>query len=183
VVNGKSDPALRLGRWDDVRWLQFLIDVLGAPAYRELAAAPELLALLRPILGGEPELHQGDVCRLVSPGAVDLTTPPHQDAAYIKDPAGVWAVWLPLGDCPRALGPLALLPGTHRDGLRPHAKVDRGGDTVVGTAVPASAPWRTADLAAGDVILFSSLTVHCALPNVTADRLRVSVDYRYRRAR
>ncbi len=183
VVNGKSDPKLRFGRWDDVRWLQFLIDVLGAPEYRELAAAPELLALLRPILGGEPELHVGDVCRLVSPGAVDLTTPPHQDAAYLKDAAGVWTAWMALGDCPRALGPLALLPGTHRDGLRPHAQVERGGDKVVGTVVPATAPWRTADLAAGDVILFSSLTVHCALPNVTADRLRVSVDYRYRRAR
>ena len=26
----------------------------------------------------------------------------------------------------------------------------------------------------GDVILFSSLTVHCALPNITADQLRVA---------
>ncbi len=183
VVEGKSDPALRLGRWDDPRWLAFLGDVLGSQAYRELAAAPELLALLRPILGGEPQLHVGDVCRLVSPGAVDLTTPPHQDAAYLADAHEVWTAWLPLGPCPIALGPLAVLPGSHREGVRPHAAVERGGDQVIGTEVPAEAPWCSAALAAGDVILFSALTVHCALPNRTADQLRVSVDFRYRRAR
>ncbi|KAB2887507.1 MAG: phytanoyl-CoA dioxygenase family protein, partial [Kofleriaceae bacterium] len=42
------------------------------------------------------------------------------------------------------------------------------------------APWHAADLAAGDVLFFSALTIHRALPNVTADQLRVSVDYRYR---
>ncbi len=183
VVDGKSDPALRLGRWDDRRWLEFLGEVLGSSAYRELAAAPELLALLRPILGGDPELHVGDVCRLVSPGAIDLTTPPHQDAAYLADAHEVWTAWLPLGPCPVELGPLALLPGSHREGVRPHAAVERGGDQVIGTEVPADAPWCSADLAAGDVILFSALTVHCALPNLTLDQLRVSVDFRYRRAR
>ena len=183
VVDGKSDPALRLGRWDDSRWLEFLGEVLGSQAYRELAAAPELLALLRPILGGEPQLNVGDVCRLVSPGAIDLTTPPHQDAAYLADAHEVWTAWIPLGPCPIELGPLALLPGSHREGVRPHAAVERGGDQVVGTDVPADAPWRSASLAAGDVILFSALTVHCALPNLTRDQLRVSVDFRYRRAR
>jgi len=49
--------------------------------------------------------------------------------------------------------------------------------------VPDDAPWRSLDLEAGDVIVFSALTVHRALPNVTADQLRVSVDYRYRPAR
>lgn len=181
-VDGRSDPALRLGGWDDPRWLDFLAVVLASPACRALAAAPELLAVLRPILGGEPRLHVGDVCRLVSPGALDLATPPHQDAAYLPDALGVWTAWLPLGPCPLALGPLALLPGSHRHGLRPHAVVRSGRDQLIGTAVPDEAPWRSGDLALGDVLLFSSLTVHRALPNRTADRLRVSVDFRYRRA-
>ncbi len=180
VVDGRSDPTLRFGRWDDARWLAFLGVVLGSEAYRALAAAPEILALVRAIIDDEPHLHVGDVCRLVSPGAIDLTTPPHQDAAYLKDAKDVWTAWLPLGPCPIPLGPLALLPGSHRDGLRPHAEVARGSDRVVGTEIPHDAPWRSLDLAAGDVILFSSLTVHCALPNITADQLRVSVDFRYR---
>jgi hypothetical protein len=180
-VDGKSDPALRLGSWDDARWVAFLAEVAASPAYRELAAAPEITDLMRRLVGGEPRLHVGDVCRLVSPGALDLTTPPHQDAAYLKEADGVWTAWLPLEPCPRPLGPLALLPGSHTAGLMAHAPVTRGGP-LVGIDLPDDAPWRASDLELGDVIVFSSLTVHKALPNVTSDQLRVSVDYRYRRA-
>jgi hypothetical protein len=181
-VDGRSDPALRLGGWEDARWIDFLGEVAGSAAYRELAAAPEILEVMRVLVGGEPEVHVGDVCRLVSPGALDLTTPPHQDAAYLKQADGVWTAWLPVETCPRALGPLAVLPGSHTGGLRPHATVMRGGP-VVGLDIPDDAPWRSADLEVGDAIVFSSLTVHKALPNLTRDRLRVSVDFRYRRAR
>lgn len=179
LVDGRTDPSLRLGRWDDTRWLGFLQEVLPSHAYRELGAAPEILAALRQIMGSSPRLHVGDVCRLVSPQAPDLTTPPHQDAAYLQDADDVWTAWLPVGACPLELGPLSLLPGSHRQGLRPHANVDRNGP-VIGIDLPADLAWHSADLEAGDVLLFSALTVHRALPNVTADRLRVSVDYRYR---
>lgn len=174
-----SDPALRLGRWDDARWIEFLGEILPSEPCRALAAAPELLDVLRDVLGGEPEPHAGDVCRLVSPAAPELTTPPHQDAAYLKDAAAVWTAWISLGPCPRPLGPLAVWPGSHRFGLRAHAPVITGGG-VVGTDVPDDVPWAASDLEAGDVVFFSALTVHGALDNVTADRLRVSVDYRYR---
>jgi hypothetical protein len=174
-----TDPALRLGRWDDPRWIDFLVEILPSQPYRALAGTPELIAVLRDVLGGEPELHAGDVCRLVSPAAPELTTPPHQDAAYLKDAAAVWTAWFALGPCPRLLGPLAVWPGSHRLGLRPHAPVAVGGG-VVGTDVPDDATWAASDLEAGDVVLFSALTVHRALDNATADRLRVSVDYRYR---
>jgi hypothetical protein len=176
-----SDPALRLGRWDDPRWIEFLGEILPSPAYRALAAAPALLDVLRAVFDAEPEPHVGDVCRLVSPAAPELTTPPHQDAAYLKDAAAVWTAWLSLGPCPTPLGPLAVWPGSHRFGLRTHAPVIAGGG-VVGTDVPGDAAWAAGDLDAGDVVFFSALTVHCALENVTADRLRVSVDYRYRPA-
>jgi hypothetical protein len=174
-----SDPALRLGRWDDARWIEFLGEILPSEPYRALAAAPELLDVLRDVLDSEPEAYAGDVCRLVSPAAPELTTPPHQDAAYLKGAAGVWTAWFSLGPCPTPLGPLAVWPGSHRFGLRAHAPVIAGGG-VVGTDVPDDVQWAASDLEAGDVVLFSALTVHCALDNVTADRLRVSVDYRYR---
>lgn len=177
--DGATDPALGLGRWDDARWIGFLGEVLPSAPYRALAAAPALIGVLRDILGAEPEPHVGDVCRLVSPRAPALTTPPHQDAAYLADAADVWTAWLALGPCPRSLGPIAVWPGSHRLGLRGHAPVISGGG-VVGTDVPDDVAWAAGDLAAGDVVLFSALTVHCALDNVTADRLRVSADYRYR---
>lgn len=177
-VDGHSDPALRLGGWDDPRWVDFLAEVLAAPAFRALAIAPELLAAVEAVVGAAPELHVGDVCRLVSPGAHDLATPPHQDAAYVANADRVWTAWLPLGPCPRALGPLAFVPGSHLAGVRSHAVV--AGGVAVGLDLPADAPWQSADLDLGDVLLFSSHTIHRALPNLTPTRLRISVDYRYR---
>lgn len=176
---GTTDPALRFGRWDDTRWVGFLGEILGTAACRSVAEQPALVEIVADIIGAEPEVHAGDVCRLVSPGDPALTTPPHQDAAYLKDAEHVWTAWMALVPCPRELGPLAIWAGSNHGGLRAHAAVEAGGG-VVGTTVPDDVVWCTNDLALGDVVLFSALTVHRALDNVTADRLRVSVDYRYR---
>ena len=43
------------------------------------------------------------------------------------------------------------------------------------------ATWRTQDFKAGDVIVFHSLTMHCAFPNRTPDQVRISLDNRYQR--
>jgi ectoine hydroxylase-related dioxygenase (phytanoyl-CoA dioxygenase family) len=177
---GVTQPALKLGRADDARWFAFLAEVLPSDACRSLAEEPALLEVVRDILGAEIELHVGTVCRIVSPGDPALSTPPHQDAAYVKEPEYVWTAWIPLVSCPREMGPLAVWAGSNRGGLRPHGPVEPGGTDLGKAMVPADVVWTTGDLELGDVVLFSSLTVHRAMDNVTADRLRVSVDYRYR---
>ena len=108
--------------------------------------------------------------------APHLTTPPHQDHWYTGGTTNLWTAWIPLTDAPLELGPLAVLPGSHQGGLLPH----RGqGDGRQGVDVADDAAFAAAPLAAGDAILFNCLTVHRALPNVTPDRVRLSVDYRY----
>jgi ectoine hydroxylase-related dioxygenase (phytanoyl-CoA dioxygenase family) len=47
--------------------------------------------------------------------------------------------------------------------------------------VPDDAVWLASDLAPGDVLLFSGLTVHRALPHRSGRRLRISADFRFRR--
>ena len=121
--DGRSDPALRLGGSEDARWIDFLNEVMSSASFHALGRAPEILSLLRAIFGREPQSSAGDVCRLVSPGAVDLTTPPHQDASYL--PADVWAAWLPIEDCPLELGPLAILPDSHRCGILSQAILEK----------------------------------------------------------
>jgi len=105
-----------------------------------------------------------------------MATQPHQDGHYVRMIADFWTAWVPLGDCPRPLGPLALLAGSHHGGLREHSGE---GIVVGGVTVPDDAVWSTIDFRSGDVVLFRPHTVHCSLPNQSGDRLRLSADFRY----
>jgi ectoine hydroxylase-related dioxygenase (phytanoyl-CoA dioxygenase family) len=87
-------------------------------------------------------------------------------------------MWMPLVDCPAELGGLAVLAGSHTLGILPvHAATGAGGIGITTDKLGLS--WHTSNFAAGDILLFHSHTIHKALPNVTSNRLRISVDYRY----
>jgi hypothetical protein len=40
-------------------------------------------------------------------------------------------------------------------------------------------PWLTTNFDAGDTLFFPALTIHKAMPNLTEDRMRISLDNRY----
>jgi ectoine hydroxylase-related dioxygenase (phytanoyl-CoA dioxygenase family) len=170
--------GVRLGAYDDPRWIAFLQRVLPHPTFAAVRTAPGVIDVLTAILGAPPVPDAGDLCRVVSSDDPDHTTVAHQDRFYLPDGAPRWSVWVPLGACPLALGPLAVLPGSHRRGLLPHA-----GETAWRRAVDVAddAAWAALDLEHGDAIFFSWLTVHRALPNVSGRELRLSATFRYRR--
>ena len=147
--------------------------VLPSDELDRVRRAPNLLSTLQTILGRHvPE--QGDVVRCVSPG--DPPTPAHQDIQYLGLEPQRWVAWIPLSDCPKQLGPIALWLGSHRLGLLEH---DQSGLTPDAAE---KAQWASDDLACGDAILFDAKTVHKSLGN-RADRPRLSVDCRYARVR
>ncbi len=159
--------------YEDPRWLKLQQDLFPHPEFRALGEVPALLALLERVCGEPVMAGRGDICRLVMPQMAVQTTRPHQDHFYVGGSTAIWTAWMPLVDCPLALGPLAVLPGSHRDGFRHH------GEGYAGTDVAADAVWAAGDVGCGDVILFHCLTVHRAWPN-TSDRLiRASADFRY----
>src|SRR6266545_223622 len=145
---------------------------------RELAPSPEFVAL-----GADPSIYRvlestfgepvrggvGAVCRVTSPAASDLATPPHQDRHFIARSDAFWTVWIPLGDCPQRQGGLAVLPGSHREGLWAHALDDS-------VDVGAGAGWATTDYA------FPPTTATRPRPAVSAARCR-TVPRRGRRCR
>lgn len=176
LMDGVARQGIRLGAYDDPRWVAFLCEVLPLEAFRALGLHPRILGALERICDGPVAAHEGDLCRVVSPGSPDFTTLPHQDRHYVRATGELWTAWLPLGDCPLDLGPLAILRRSHLSGLMPHAGEGAGKQ---GVTIPEEATWAGEDLAAGDVIFFQGLTVHRALDNVTPDRLRFSLDYRY----
>ncbi|MBE7424949.1 MAG: phytanoyl-CoA dioxygenase family protein [Ideonella sp.] len=181
----RSPPCVRPGAaldgtgYDDPRWLELQQRVLPDPRFAAVGDHPELLRVIEILFGESPLTRRGDICRIALPGAPHLTTPPHQDHWYTGGSMNLWTTWIALSDAPLELGPLAVLPGSHRAGLLPHGGEGAGRQ---GVHVPDASEFAAAPLVAGDSILLNCLTVHCALPNLTRDRVRVSVDYRYQPA-
>jgi ectoine hydroxylase-related dioxygenase (phytanoyl-CoA dioxygenase family) len=132
-------------------------------------------AVLSTLFGAPPSPHRG-LCRVQSPGR---GTPAHQDDRYVGgEPGQVWTVWIPLGEAPMSLGPLAVWPRSHRLGLLPHdVKVGEG---FFSMRMPEEATWASEDFAPGDAVFFQRLTVHCSLDNVSERLARLSIELRYR---
>jgi ectoine hydroxylase-related dioxygenase (phytanoyl-CoA dioxygenase family) len=161
-IHGADDPAL----------VELQQAVAMLPEYDAIREHRAILERLRQLFGASVETKRGGVLRAVAPG--EPATPPHQDQFFMKDARRVWTVWIPLSDCPLRLGPLAVLAGSHRDGILSH----------VSNQVADPDPnlwWSTASMTQGDVLAFDGCTIHRACPNLTRDQTRFSIDFRYSR--
>lgn len=161
------------------------LDVYGQiqrlEAFHAFAHDEDLLGVMRQVVGETAFPHPLKISRIAFPAHYEVSTPPHQDYPNNQGSADLTAAWVPVGDCPRELGALAILRGSHRYGLRPLA-IHRGAgkrQAVLDPEMVERLHWVTTDFAIGDVLLFPSLTVHAALHNATEFNLRVSVDFRY----
>ena len=159
---------------DELTTLQVQIQLLDI--FRRIRIDPSITDVLERLFQSRPCEGYGDVCRIVAPDMLHRTTLPHQDHFFTKGSTSQWTVWIPVGACPGALGGLAVWPGSHREGLRAHERpIDEGHAMNVGPEII----WHSTNYRSGDVLMFNALTVHRARPNLTADRVRLSVDYRY----
>jgi len=175
MMRGIVTPgAVRDAPDSDLTALQVQIQLL--PTFRRLRADPSIAQALTAVMGSPPRAGFGDVCRIVPPNMLHRTTPPHQDHFYTRGSTSQWTVWIPVGACPVSLGGLVVWPGSHRDGLRAHDQPIEDGHAII---VEPEVVWHGASFRCGDVLMFNALTVHQARPNVTADQVRLSVDYRY----
>ena len=102
----------------------------------------------------------------------------HQDYRYVQGAIDTLSVWIPLADYSVDEGILSLIPGSHRSGLYPSDfNSDKSFCHNVGGLSLSDEPRH---VRRGDCIIFDSLTVHGAHPNIT-NRMRLSVDCRYQR--
>lgn len=162
---------------DAHEYRQLYFRLIEIPSFNELSNAPELLALFTRLLGGEVLVHLRNIARISFPQHVLETTQPHQDFFFIGGTTETYTTWIPLGDCPRELGGLAIAEGSHRAGRLEHVETTGPGQH----GVRFTGRWLTTDYRLGDVLLFHSHTVHGSLHNNSPDRVRLSVDYRYQR--
>lgn len=158
-------------------WRPWYVDTQHQRGFHALAHHPRLLAMFEKVFDEPAIPHARNISRLVSPRTTQFTTPAHQDHIHIQGTPETWTSWIPVGDCPVALGGLAVLPGSHRNGVLPtHSAYGPGG---AGVDIPDGSVWRTIDYECGDVVVFHSLNVHQGQDNVTPNRLRLSFDFRY----
>jgi ectoine hydroxylase-related dioxygenase (phytanoyl-CoA dioxygenase family) len=147
---------------------------------------PEVTEVVDRIMGRPAMPHAQKIARIWFPQYTEFTTPTHQDFVHFQGCYENLTLWAPIGDCPIELGGLAVLPGSHKVGkiLDHHfalgagnLNVDVDGDAE--NYEELTAGWHSTDYEVGDTLFFPALTVHKALPNVTDDKLRVSLDNRY----
>jgi Phytanoyl-CoA dioxygenase (PhyH) len=154
-------------------------DAVGDPGYWRLIADPgfnclpfgtPLSDVMGQLLGPLGVCYPLRVPRVVFPASVAPRHPGnfcHKDYGAVQD---LFTCWVPMGDVSRAMGGLALVPGSqHRARVapRPVRRLEPG--------------WVTADYRAGDVLIFHCLTTHAALPNRSGN-LRFSGEYRWQLA-
>lgn len=116
------------------------------------------------------------------PAGVGKSTPPHQDGYYFMlDPNEAVTLWLALDDVDEENGCVRYLPGSHRTGMRDHARsgtlgfsqgITDYGDTDRATEVVIRAK-------PGDLLIHHSMTVHRADRNSSPMRSRKALGFVY----
>lgn len=157
--------------------------ILRLPRFHNFPCHPNLMDIAHRLIDDEVLVHPRRIGRITFPGSQAWTTPAHQDHFYIRGTVETYSCWVPLGDCPMALGGLAVSAGTQRQGFIEHSVSYPG--AVGGRGVPVDedqAEWHTSDFQIGDALFFHSYTIHKALPNLSPERLRLSTDNRYQRS-
>lgn len=175
TLSKAPDEAMRLdigvstAIYDDVQRLE---------SFHRFPHHPELLALYRTLFGTDVLVHARHIARIVTPHPNMTPTPIHQDFPHIQGTGDTWTCWFPLSDCPRNMGPLTVLRGSHKNGYLP-VQPAAGAGGIEAQLCPWEREWLEADFEAGDVLTFTSYTVHKALPPSRRDIIRVSLDVRY----
>ncbi len=133
----------------------------------------------------EDEVTPKDVAWFNKPARIGDATPPHQDGHYFMlEPNEALTFWIPLDIVDEENGCVRYIPGSHRQGLRPHTRSNTLGfsqhidgydeaDRAREVAMPA---------VPGDMLVHHSLTIHRASPN-RSDRHRPAMGLIYYAAR
>ena len=156
-------------------------------SFNRLAESPEVRAVLEAIYGGPVQVWTQRLLRIIPPdpeGAAPLGVGAHQDGSpqlgYLTQ--DFCTAWIPLTDIDERLGGLAVVPGSHRGGVRAQTGAASSSLKTAKDQVfelpSADEEWVTTTYSPGDLVMFASMTLHKGMPNVS-DRLRLSCDFRY----
>jgi len=153
-------------------------DTQKVESVHRLPHHPNILAMFRTLFGREALVHPRHILRMVTAHHSMVPTPQHQDFPLIQGTPNTWTCWIPIGDCPRTMGGLTVLRGSHKEGYMP-VRSTRGAGGIAAQFCDSEPDWVTTDYEIGDLLTFPSYTVHRALPARQKDQIRLSYDARY----
>lgn len=165
----RADIGVSSAAYDDVQRLE---------AFHRLPHHPKLVSLYRLLFDRDVFVHPRHIARMITGHRMMTPTPPHQDFPLIQGTTNTWTCWIPLGDCPRSHGGLAILRGSNRLGLVPF-QLTKGAGGIAAQLCPGESAWAQGDYETGDIITFSSLSIHKALRSRLPGVIRLSLDVRY----
>ena len=177
-MDGIADPDKRCTE-GDLAYVEVYHQLYRLESFHRAGHWPEVMDVLAKVIDGPVFAFPHKIARLWFPQYTEHTTPLHQDFVHFQSSREVYSCWHPVGDCPRELGGLAVLPGSHRVGRVVDHHFSLGAGSLSIDPAEHEDGWVSTDYEIGDVLFFHCLTIHGALPNVTSDRLRVSLDNRY----
>ena len=152
-------------------------EVFSLERFHALPHHPRLREVMKMIVGERVLVHPKPIGRLIFPQCERLRVHAHQDYRFKNGDPECFTVWIPLHDCPTEVGPLQILAGSHRFGFQTHVDENLHVPEIpLGTEI--GDEWVGGNINAGDVLIFHSLTVHAAAPNLS-DRMRISLDCRF----
>jgi Phytanoyl-CoA dioxygenase (PhyH) len=152
-------------------------EIFNLESFHALPHHPVLKEVMSMFVGDRLLIHPKPIGRLIFPNCERLVNHAHQDYRFMDGDVECFTVWIPLHDCPADQGPLQILEGSHKFGAQSHNTANLHVPEIPeGTAL--GSDWVGGQVNAGDVLIFHSLTVHAASPNIS-NRLRISLDCRF----
>lgn len=156
-------------------------EIFNLELFHALPHHPALQQVMNMLVGKHLLIHPKPIGRLIFPHCNRLTVHAHQDYRFMGGDTECYTVWIPLHNCPIDTGPLQILEGSHRFGFQPHDDAN-----LLVPEIPSGKEigidWVGGQINVGDVLIFHSLTVHAAAPNLS-EQLRISLDCRFQDAR
>ncbi len=152
-------------------------EIFNLESFHALPHHPVLKRVMSMLVGERLLIHPKPIGRLIFPDCERLVNHAHQDYRFMDGDVECFTVWIPLHDCPTVQGPLQVLEGSHSFGAQSH-NTENLHVPEIPEGAALGGDWVGGQINAGDVLIFHSLTVHAASPNVS-NRLRVSLDCRF----
>ncbi len=156
-------------------------EVFNLESFHALPHQAALQEVMKMLVGDQVLVHPKPIGRLIFPNCERLVVHAHQDYEFMGGDPEFFTVWIPLHDCPVENGPLRILEGSHKFGVQQHQRENLHVPEIPIDDV-AGDEWVGGNMNAGDVLIFHSLTVHAASPNVS-QQMRISFDCRFQDAR